>query len=365
MQRFEGELGGWRMGSKVLVALLFLSGLSIAQIAPNSFEGIDASTAKSNARCCVIDPNGAVGTKQYLEWVDTAYQGYDKTTFAPVYSAPLAADTPWVLAGMPNCEGIDGNGVVLFDHLASRWVVAVRQGLVTTGTYYYCIAASNTDDLTSGAFKWYSYAQLLTNVLGKNANGHTYFPDYPKIATWIDAYYVTMDVEDPDNGFQNVGVLVCAFDRLNMIHGKTPRNPQCFSYPSVYNEVFLGHSLLPADVEGTQSPSFGTPESFVSIENPSTGTTSSTLNYWQLHLNWTTPTSSTFTGPTPVTVPTYTPGCYDVANPINTACVPEPSTATTNNFIDSLGDRLMHCFAYRRNAGSQTYVVSQTVQPGT
>ena len=347
--------------------LFFLSGMAIAQVTVTSFEGIDASTPGSDATLRVVDPNGAVGPKQYLEWIDTAYQAFDKTTGKALYSSLPAGDAPWVQNGEANCEGTAGNGVALYDHLASRFIMAVRQGSTTTGTYYFCIAISNTDDFTATNFQWFAYSQLLNSALGTNSHGHTYFPDYPKIATWDDAYYVTIDLEDPDNAYQEVGILACAFDRSNMLKGATMRNPQCFRYPGTLGPLFLGHSLLPADVEGTTGPTAGTPEAFVSIENPSSGSTSTKLNFWQFHVNWTTPSKSTFTGPTATTVTSYIPGCYDVSLPTNTVCVPEPSTKSTNNYIDSLGDRLMHRFAYRRfpSAPANTYIVSQAVQAGS
>src|ERR1035438_8154472 len=65
---------------------LLLSGLCASQTV-TSFEGIDASTPGSDATLRVVDPNGAVGTSQYLEWIDTAYQAYNKTTGAPIYSS--------------------------------------------------------------------------------------------------------------------------------------------------------------------------------------------------------------------------------------------------------------------------------------
>jgi hypothetical protein len=347
--------------------LLLLSGSLNSQVTVHSFEGIDAATPGSGATLRVVDPNGAVGTKQYLEWIDTAYQAYDKATFKAVYTSPVAGDTPWLQNGMPNCVGTAGNGVALFDRLASRWIMAVRQGSTSTGNYYYCIAVSSTDDFTSATFKWFTYAQFLNNALGTNSHGHTYFPDYPKIASWPDAYYVTIDLEDPDNGYQEVGVLACAFDRANMLKGAATRNPQCFRAPATLGTLFLGHSLLPADVEGAVGPPAGTKEAFVSIQNPSSGNSSTKLNFWQFHVDWTTPTNSTFTGPTATTVTSYIPGCYNTSNPTNTVCVPEPSTSSTNNFIDSLGDRLMHRFAYRRfpTAPAQTYLVSQTIQAGS
>jgi len=349
------------------LCLVLFSGFSSAQVALQTFDGINVSAAGSNWTCCVIDMNGAVGTKQYMEWVDSAYQGYDKITFQPVYSGVKAGDTPWLQSG-PNCQGHAGNGVVLFDHLASRWVIGVRQGISTApGTYYYCIAISNTDDLKSATFQWFSYVQPLNTIIGHNSKGHTYFPDYPRIGTWPNGYYVTFDVEDPDNSFQNIGVLVCAFDRANMLSGRTMRAPQCSHYPSVYSGEYLGHSLLPADVEGTVAPAAGMPETLISIQNPSSGTTSTTVNFWQFNVNWTSPTLTTFTGPISVTVPTYTPACYTVAQPLNTGCVPEPTSITTGVYLDSLGDRLMHRFAYHRypTAPYNTFVVSQTVQVGS
>ena len=356
-----------RHGLNLSLPLLLLTGMAGSQVTVHTFEGIDASTPGSGATNRVVDPNGAVGTKQYLEWVNTVYQAYNKTTGAPVYSSLMAGDTPWMQSGISNCMGTAGNAVALFDRLASRWIIAIRQGSTTTGTYYYCIAVSNTDDFTSPTFQWFAYSESLASILGTNSKGHTYFPDYPKIATWDDGYYVTIDLEDPDQGYREVGVVACAFDRSNMLKGATMRPPQCFRYPSTLGPVFLGHSLLPADIEGTVGPPAGTNESFVSIQNPASGTTSTTLNFWQFHVDWTTPTNSKFTGPTPVTVASYIPGCYDVSSPTNTVCVPEPSTSSTDNFIDSLGDRLMHRFAFRRfaTAPAQTYVVTQAVQTGS
>ncbi|MGO9648028.1 MAG: hypothetical protein ACLPOO_08235 [Terriglobales bacterium] len=324
-----------------------------------SFEGIDATTDPTPG--FTVDPNGAVGTKQYLEWVDQAYQGYDKTTFAPVYPSAQKGNTPWVQNDMPDCETPGGNGIILFDHLASRWIIAVRVG--TPSGYFYCIAISSTDDLTATSFEWYTYELSLNPII--TINGTLYYPDYPKIATWPDAYYATFDLENTSKGFQNVGILACAFDRTNMLINGTVRTPQCFVYPQAPSGLFLGHSLLPADIDGTTPPPTGTVESFVSIENPSgTNTTSAQLNLWQMHVDWTTPTNSTFTGPTPIAVNSYTPGCYNLKFPTNTYCVPEPSSPTTKNYIDSVGDRLMHRFAFRQFPTYQSYIVTQTVQPG-
>jgi hypothetical protein len=347
-----------------LLLLLMLSASSSppADITVQSFEGVGAA---ADPGYLAVDPNGAVGTNQYLEWVNAVYQGYDKSSFAPVYPSPVPGDTPWRQNNMSDCYGNNDDGVILFDHLASRWIIANRRG---TSTYFYCIAVSNTGNLTDSGFAWHTYELPLDSLLGQNSQGHTYFPDYPKIASWLDAYYVSIDLLDPNRGYLAVGILVCAFDRTNMLTGAAARTPQCFKYPKSPGGLFRGHSLLPADIDGMNAPPAGLAEDFISIQNPQYGDTSSILNLWQFHVDWATPANSTFSGPSPIIVPSYIPGCLPaIPGTIGTVCVPEPSTSTTKQYINSYGDRLMHRFAYRRSLGTPYggYLITQTVQVGS
>ncbi len=333
-----------------------------------TFEGIDASQVTGAQ--FDVDPNGAVGTKQYMEWVNDYYQAWDKVTFAPVWSTPQTGWQPWINSNMTNCYGFGGgDGLVMFDHLASRWIIAKRafQG----GSYYYCVAISNTDDLTSPSLSWYAYEIALDAVLGSNSRGAVYYPDWPKLGTWWNAYYVSFDLEDVNSGYQEIGVVVCALDRTSMLAGApSPRSPQCFSDPSpipLNGSLYYSHSLIPADVDGTTSPSPSRHGFLISIENPpndGNSTTSNTVNLWDFKLSWTNPANSTF-GKTAIAVPTYTPGCYDVTNPVNTICVPESTTKSTGNYIDSVGDRMMPRLDYRNFGTYESFLVSQTVQTGT
>jgi hypothetical protein len=340
-----------------------LSVLAVHAQTVTTFEGNDASKLAHPE--FDVDPNGAIGTKQFMEWTNVYYQAWDKNSFAPIWSAPVVGTTPFTTNGITTCN-ISGDGVVIFDRLASRWVIAAHNSGSTS--YYYCVAVSNTDDLSSSTLAWYTYAFPLNSALGKNKQGNTYFPDWPKIATWSDAYYVALDLEDPNNGFQEVGVVVCALDRTNMLTNGTPNALQCFRNPDPpTGAIYLAHSLQPADVEGTTPPPASTPEYYVSIQNPpddGVSTTSDALNLWQFHVDWTTPANSTFTQST-VSVPTYTPGCYSVTAVVNTVCVPEPSSATTNQDIDSVGDRFMFRFAYRNFGTYDSFLVSHTIQVGS
>ncbi len=57
----------------VLSVLVFLPCFIQAQTVM-TFEGIDASQVPAPGQ--EIDANGAVGTKQYMEWVNSYYQAY-------------------------------------------------------------------------------------------------------------------------------------------------------------------------------------------------------------------------------------------------------------------------------------------------
>jgi hypothetical protein len=334
-----------------------------------SFEGIDASTITSPG--FEIDANGAVGTKQYMEWVNSYYQAFSKTSpYTPVWSTPQVGATPWENAGMSNCYGTGGGeGTITFDRVASLWVIA-RRASPANNSYYYCVAVSNTANLASTTLKWYTYQFDLTPLLGVNTHGDVYYPDWPRFATWADAYYATFDLEDPDNEYQEIGVVACALDRANMIAGGTARTLQCFSNPSpipTNGALYLAHSLIPADIDNTTAPPSGRHEYFVSIQNPTangTATTSTLLNLWNFHVNWTTPSLSTFTK-SQLSVTTYEPGCYDLAQPSNTFCVTEPSSSNTGNYVDSVGDRLMPRMPYHNFGTYESFLVSQTVQVGT
>jgi hypothetical protein len=355
-----------RLAPSLLAIIALLAGSFLQGQSVTTFEGMNASGISQPS--FEVDHNGSVGTKQYLEWVNDFYQAYNKTTFAPVWSTPQTGDHPWRVSKLTNCYGSGGGeGTVTFDRLASRWVIA-RRASPAAYTYAYCIAVSNTDDLSSTSLAWYTYEFNITAALGTNADGYTFYPDWPRFGVWSDGYYATFDLEDPQVGYQETGVVVCAFDRTDMLAHATADTPQCFSNPDpmpLPESLYLAHSLIPADIDGMTAPPSGEPEYLVSIENPSGKATKSTsINLWSFHVDWTAPGKSTFKK-AKVTVPSYEPGCYSANNPADTFCVAEPSTASTGNYVDSVGDRLMPRFAYRNFGTYQSWLVSHTIQVGT
>ena len=354
------------MKSKLLVVLLVLIPCFANGQKPTTFEGMDASQLPKPE--FDVDPNGAIGTKQYLEWVNPYVQAFDKVTFLPLWSAPISAGDIWLKNGIQNCN-IAGDGVVLFDRLASRWVIGGHNSISIAGPYYYCIAVSSTDDLSSPTLVWYTY-QFLLNT-GVNSQNNPYFPDWPKIAAWADAYYLSFDLLDPNKKYMDIGIEACAMDRTNILNHATASPMQCFSDPNpipLNGTPYLRHSLIPADVEGTTAPPVGRNEFFVSIQNPRLDgktTTSTALNLWAFHVDWAIPKNSTFTN-SPLTVKSFTPGCYSPAKPTTTVCVPEPALNTHGHhyIIDSVGDRLMPRLSYRNFGTYESLLTSHTVRVG-
>jgi hypothetical protein len=353
------------MKPSLVVPLFLLCSFAHAQQV-KSFEGIDASQVRSPSHD--VDPNGAVGTKQYMEWTNVYFQAYDKLSpNAAVWPAPQPGTLPFQQNNLQNCTSVGGDGIVSFDHLALRWIIAVRSN--PSSGYYYCVAISNTDDLRSSSLKWYTYQFALNPVLGKNSLGHVYWPDWPKFGTWEDAYYVSFDLNDVDRNYLEIGVVVCALDRTNMLAGSKANPMQCFSDPNpipTHGPMYLKHSLIPADIEGVVSPPAGRDEYMVSLENPPNDghtTTSNTINLWDFHLDWVNPSNSRLTN-SALSVTPFTQGCYSLTSPAYTICVPEISTTQTKNYVDSVGDRLMPRFAYRNLGTYESFLVSHTVQVG-
>src|ERR1700677_4404713 len=91
----------------VLAAFLVLAPSLMRAQSVKTFEGIDASEVSSPLY--ETDNTGAVGTLQYMEWVNSYYQAFSKTSpYTAVWSSPQKGDEPWEIAGLSNCYGSGG-----------------------------------------------------------------------------------------------------------------------------------------------------------------------------------------------------------------------------------------------------------------
>jgi hypothetical protein len=295
------------------------SGTSAAVTPGLGFDGIGVGLAGYQPASAPPDTTGAVGATQYVQWVNTDFAVFNKSTGALVYG-PAPGNTLFQSLGGACATSNDGDPVVQYDKAANRWVMS--QFAVPGGSagYWQCVAVSQTSDATGG---WNLYAFPAPN-----------FNDYPKVGVWSDGYYVTFNMFT--SSF--VGARVCAYDRASMIAG-TAATQQCFQLSTAYD------SLLPADIDGLTAPPAGSPNYLVALLNGG-------LGMWKFHVDWSNAGSSTLTGPIAIPTAAYNLACN------GGACIPQ---SNSRQLLDSLGDRAMFRLAYRNLAGTETMVLNHSV----
>jgi len=283
--------------------------------------GVGVGITPSYSDCCAPpDTNGAVGATQFVQWVNLDFAVFDKTTGALAAGFPKSGNSLWSGFGGPCETRNDGDPIAQYDKAAGRWVLAQP---VFVSPFMYCIAVSTSSD-AAGTYNRYAFAE-------------PNFPDYPKLGVWPDAFYASFN-QFSGNSF--VGARACAFDRTAMLAGNAATQV-CFNTSTSFA------SLLPSDLDGTTAPPSGSPDFYVNFG-------SNSLNLWKFHVNFVTPTSSTFTGPTNIPVAAFSEACG------GGACVPQSGTSEK---LDSLGDRLMYRLAYRNFSGShESLVVTHSVR---
>jgi hypothetical protein len=272
------------------------------------------------------DTNGAVGATQFVQWVNTQYAVYSKSTGAKVFGPAQGSSIFTGFGGL--CETNNGGDVIAqYDKAAGRWLMTQR-AVQPAGPFYQCVAVSATSDATGA---WHRYAFVLTSN----------YPDYPKLGVWPDAYYITINRQNPTT-FARIGGLVCALNRSAMLAG-TSATAQCANLSS------NAFSLLPSDLDGATPPPSGSPNYLLALGVGA-------LNLWKFHVDWVIPANSNVTGPTGIKVANFQQGCK------GGVCIPQPGTT---QLLDSLGDRLMYRLAYRNFGSHESMVATHSYATGS
>jgi len=290
-----------------------------------NFDGVGVGfvgpSGASSVNVAPPDTNAAVGATQVVQWVNTSFAVFDKTTGTATLG-PVAGNTLWKGFGGPCETSNDGDIIAQYDKAAGRWVLAQP---VFTAPFLYCVAVSTTSNAT-GSFNRYSFS--MPN-----------FPDYPKLGVWPDAYYATFNMF---SGNIFVGARACALDRTSMLSGSAA-SAVCFQLSSSVA------SLLPSDLDGSTAPPAGSPNFLLDFG-------ANSLNLFKFHVDFGTPSNSTFSGPTNLPVASFSEACG------GGTCVPQSGTKQQ---LDSLGDRLMYRLAYRNFTTHESLVVNHSVQVGS
>ena len=286
------------------------------------------------------DTNAAVGDTQVVQWVNTCYAVFDKSTGARI-SGPFAGTNFWKGFGAPCETNNDGDIIIQWDKSNHRWLAA--QNVFNGPPFFTCVAVSQTADATGSYFR-YTFPQ------------QPGFPDYPKWGLTRSVYYQTQNVfNDALTAF--LGVNVCAYDAKSMLKGSSTAQQVCILDNS--NGTFFDDSMLPADDDADAGGPTNREVLLGAIDNFFPGDTH--VYEFVFTPNFGNPARSTLAGvdgSMPISVP-----AFDLAFCTSgTDCVPQPGTTAK---LDTLGDRLMYRLAHFNQRGTQHFLVTHSVNNTT
>jgi len=303
-----------------------------------NFEGLsdDDNAAVIGGRLVPPDTEGDVGPTHYVQWINLIFAVYDKSTGTIVPGGgPFAGNTIWARFGGPCEANNDGDPIVLYDHLADRWLFS--QFSPFEGIQ--CVALSKTGDPRGPYDRW----------AFEVSPGQ--FNDYPKLGVMPEAYYLSLrDFPSGDGDFASAA----AFDRAAMLAGDPAATFVKFSLPCLRDNCPDG--IQPPHLEGP-APAAGTPGIFSrtwddDFQGPLTGTDGYRL--WRFVPDFVTPASSTFTE-----LPIVPSAGFDstMCGFFKRGCVTQPGAEK----LDPIDELQMDRAQYRHFATHNSLVINTTV----
>jgi hypothetical protein len=259
------------------------------------------------------DTNGVIGPNHFVQSVNTSVGIFNKSTGARL--SAFTFDDFFANSGTAECDANNGGDpTVVYDVPSGKWIIADFAWInINNGPFFECIAVSSGSDPVAATWTFYSLPA-----------GDGRFPDYPKFGSGPDAVFFTT------NNFQGntyTGAGVYALRRSTL--GSPTLQVQHITTSSSF------FSLLPANIVDAAPPAG--PEYVTSIW-------SGRLRVWRFTVNWTTPSSTTFTS---------------IAN-IAVSYSSQGSIPTPGESVDSLSPRAMNK-AQQRNG---SLWLTQTVRTG-
>jgi hypothetical protein len=278
------------------------------------------------------DPTGDVGGGYYVH----VYNG-PGGALVQIYNTAdgsVAASTfnmDGLGSGGPCASGL-GDGIVVFDQLAQRWVLTEFSGSSNT----LCVYLSDGDDPVVTTWTRYTF------------NTPT-FPDYPKYGVWPDAYYVGA----------NEGPAVYALDRQKMLAG----DAATLQRKTVQRLNGLGFQMLPpVSVFGSTPPPSGAPGIFMRDNDDERNNPSSNdpdhdfLELFTLTVDWTTPSITVLAGPIRVSESEFD---SEFQVPGGFGAIHQPGTS---QLLDPLLEVIMFPFQYRNFGAYESLIGNHVTQ---
>lgn len=270
------------------------------------------------------DCNGTAGPNHYMQTVNTTYAIYDKN------GTKLAGPTNMnqLFGSVPGATCNDGDPIVLYDEMADRWFAA--EFSLCQNPDRMLIAISTTNDPTG---TWYTYSF--------NMNG---MPDYEKFGIWHDGYYMGTNTSS--------GSDIYVFERSVMMTGGT--NPKMVSFSNNWRPGSVDGFMMvpPVDCDG-QAPPTNEPGIFIAQQDDAFGGSADQLWIYELDVDWTTTTNSTFTRVQQLNVEPYDSNFGNNWNNIK-----QPNTSQE---LDGVPQVIMNVPQYRNWGSYETIMCCHTV----
>ncbi|MBW3540073.1 MAG: hypothetical protein KY476_07380, partial [Planctomycetes bacterium] len=241
--------------------------------------------------------------------------------------------TPYIGAGDP---------IVLYDHLADRWVLMEFD---PPGNDRIHIFISDTGIPTGNGADWTHYRFTAPN-----------FPDYPKLTLWPDAYFIgTNEFDNPVYALPRQLMLAGAGGDItaNVIRRTTPDRP-----------FWQRNHIMPADLDGNMTPAPGAPGIFVrqvddEYTNPGGAVAGNDfLEVWEFSPDFNTPGNTTYTMAANIPIADFD---YIVGDEFLRGDIEQPGTGLE---IDSLPHYIMWRLQYRNFGTHESLVGNFTVDVG-
>jgi hypothetical protein len=267
------------------------------------------------------DTDGDVGPDHYFLMINSSFAIYNKEgvkLYGPADNSTLWDGFPGPWSGTN-----DGDPIVLYDEEADRWFASQFAVNTGDGSFWELVAISETGD-PLGA--WYRYAFEFN-----------YFNDYPKFGVWHNAYLGTFNYFNA-SATAYVGGGAIALDRDAMLAGDP--DAEMIMFP-ITNSKF---GIMPADFDGTPPPS-DEPAWFAHMNR----TGNKNLEIWKADINWSNPSSSTYSLHNSLVVEPFN---------ANVGSIPQPGTTQA---LDAIGGQLMFRLQYRNFGDYSTLVANHTV----
>lgn len=266
------------------------------------------------------DCNGTAGPNHYMQTVNTTYSIYTKT--GTLVAGPTNMNLLFGTVPGANCN--DGDPLIQYDEQAGRWL-AVEFSLCGSNDLM-LIAVSTTNDPTG---TWYQYSFDVADM-----------PDYEKIGVWQDGYYMGTN--------NSSGNDIYVFERSKMLLGQTA---QMVGFNNAWRPGTGFLCVPPLDNDGIAAPA-GTPGMFIAFNDDAVAGGTDQLWLYELAVNWTTPSSSTFTRSQQIDVipfdSQFTPSWDDITQP-------------NSQKLDGVPQVIMNAPQYRNFGSYQTIVCCHTV----